>query len=392
MIRLTCPCGKMLQTRDEHAGKAIRCPQCQGQLRVPDRQEDDFVPVEMVEGIRPGTASIMPSPSWEPQDGYEDRPRRREYTPPEARSGKALISLYLGILALGVGLVLGFVAPLWSAAIPAVLGLISLTMAMFAMADVKHSQGRLGGHGLALTGLILGALAIPMYLPGYLVKPNPNRIRNSAARLMEVNNFKQIGLAFHNYAATYGGKLPEPGNLDQATSKPLLSWRVHLLPYLGEDRLYRQFNLNEAWDSPNNLPLLNRMPAIYRSEVRPAESTMTTYQMLVGPNTLYPDWPPKGPGMFPRRFRINNIPDGSSNTFFVVESSNPVPWTKAEDIAVDPLTPVPSFGWSYPAQFLALFGDGSVRDMKRATPERTLRLYIDPADAQVIPFDDPDER
>jgi hypothetical protein len=44
-----------------------------------------------------------------------------------------------------------------------------------------------------------------------------------------------------------------------------LSWRVHLLPELGEDELYRKFHLDEPWDSPHNLPLVTEMPAAFRA-------------------------------------------------------------------------------------------------------------------------------
>ena len=84
---------------------------------------------------------------------------------------------------------------------------------------------------------------------------------------MQTNNLKQIGLAFHNYVrtndsfpamATYG-----PDGL------PTLSWRVALLPYLGEEALYRQFRQDEPWDSPHNKALAARMPAVFETPVSP---------------------------------------------------------------------------------------------------------------------------
>src|SRR5262249_16809003 len=45
-----------------------------------------------------------------------------------------------------------------------------------------------------------------------------------------------------------------------------LSWRVALLKYMGpqEQALYNRFRHDESWNSPNNFPLLNDMPDVYR--------------------------------------------------------------------------------------------------------------------------------
>jgi hypothetical protein len=44
---------------------------------------------------------------------------------------------------------------------------------------------------------------------------------------------------------------------------PLLSWRVLVLPYLGQEELFAQFRLTEPWDSDHNVRLLDRMPSTY---------------------------------------------------------------------------------------------------------------------------------
>src|SRR5262249_19374530 len=54
--------------------------------------------------------------------------------------------------------------------------------------------------------------------------------------------------------------LPPAASYD-LQGKGLQSWRVHLLPFLGEDKLYKEFRLNEPWDSDHNKKLLSRMPA-----------------------------------------------------------------------------------------------------------------------------------
>ena len=73
---------------------------------------------------------------------------------------------------------------------------------------------------------------------------------------------KQIGLAIHNYIAVHDS-FPPAFTQDKA-GKPLLSWRVLILPYLEQDALFKEFHLDEAWDSPHNKALIARMPVTYR--------------------------------------------------------------------------------------------------------------------------------
>ena len=66
--------------------------------------------------------------------------------------------------------------------------------------------------------------------------------------------------------------------------KPLLSWRVQLLPFLEYAELYNQFKLDEPWDSENNLKLLEKMPSTFASpRVKVKNKGYTVYQGFVGP-------------------------------------------------------------------------------------------------------------
>lgn len=388
MIRITCSCGELLQTGDENAGRRIRCPKCQAVLRLPKGTEEGYVPAASVDAVRGGPAPLPPT-TGDRRDRYDRDPPRQPHAPPKATSGKAVFSLVLGLLTMAGALVLGCMAPLWAAAIPAVLGLLNLVLALIAIAEVNRSKGRLAGFGLALSGLIVGLVAIPMYFPAYLLREGTRRVRAAAARTQESNNLKQIALALHNYHDIHK-RLPQPGSHDPATGKPLLSWRVHILPYVEQEHLYRQFRLNEPWDSPHNLPLAERMPALFQPVGKPAPPNHTTYQFLVGPKTLYPDWPPNRGGPPPKAPSLTAIRDGSSNTFVVAESSKPVVWTKPEDIDYDPVRPGSSLGWSMPERFLAVFADASVRTISKDAREETLRRLIDPADGLGIPFEELD--
>ncbi len=94
-------------------------------------------------------------------------------------------------------------------------------------------------------------------------------------------NLKKLALAMHNYADTHQGHLPPAATLDR-NGKALLSWRVELLPYLGEGELYNQFKRDEPWDSPHNRKLLSKMPAVYAPPgVKTQRPYSTFYQVFV---------------------------------------------------------------------------------------------------------------
>ena len=84
------------------------------------------------------------------------------------------------------------------------------------------------------------------------------------------NNLKQVGLAMYNYREAHG-RFPAPA-IQGPDGKPLLSWRVAILPYLSENELYQSFKLDEPWDSPHNKPLLERMPQLFAPPRPPGQA------------------------------------------------------------------------------------------------------------------------
>src|SRR5262249_60810121 len=96
-------------------------------------------------------------------------------------------------------------------------------------------------------------------------------------------NLRHIGQAMIDHADNHEEKMVQAVSTD-AQGQPLLSWRVALLPDLGEKELYEQFHLDEPWDSPHNAPLMRRMPKIYAHPADPSSAAqgLTYYRVFIG--------------------------------------------------------------------------------------------------------------
>jgi hypothetical protein len=187
-----------------------------------------------------------------------------------------------------------------------------------------------------------------------LLQPLIGGAQTTAARDRSSKNLMQIGLAMHSYHDVHK-TFPAAAIYDKQ-GKPLLSWRVAILPFLEENALYKEFHLDEPWDSPHNKKLLARMPKVYRSPFsRKGDESKTVYLAPVGKDTAFPG---AKATMMPKDF-----PDGTSNTILIVEATDEraVPWTKPEDLRYNAKDPVAGLLSKNRDWFLALFADGSAR-------------------------------
>lgn len=187
-----------------------------------------------------------------------------------------------------------------------------------------------------------------------------------------INNLEQILKAVHNFAGANNDALPY--NVPDGDGEYRLSWRVLLLPYVEEVALYKQFKLDEPWDSANNIKLLEKMPKVFDSPRVKVKKGYTVYQGFTGNGAIIGS-----------QFLIGTIPDGTSNTIWCVEATTAVPWTKPVDMPFDPEKDLPKFGKAFGEKPLAALCDGSVRtlDLKKISA-KTLKNAIDGRDGNPL--------
>jgi len=244
------------------------------------------------------------------------------------------------------------------------------------------------------TSLYLGTICALVLICGGLMVYSDAHVRGPAAdRMTSANNLKHIALGIHNYADDWG-QLPH--NTYTPAGKPLLSWRVHILPYIEQDALYNRFDLDEPWDGPNNIRLLAEMPRIYaRPQDRNRLVVQTYYRGFSSPGAVFERRPHhRTPrflpllGRFPDPTHGLQIPfkDGTSETILVVEAGDPVEWTKPDDLDASPGKPFPKMGGlGWRKVFQAALADGSVRSLKLDTPEDTLRALVTHSGGESLP-------
>ena len=137
-------------------------------------------------------------------------------------------------------------------------------------------------------------------------------------------NLLRLQNAILQYQAE-NGTLPPAFTVDEA-GKPLHSWRVLILPYLGEKEreLFSKIRLDEPWDSDYNRQYQTETPGVYHCPSQSAEGAC--YSVVVGPNSLFDE---SGAG----KNLIELANDSEKNALgqaLVVERSSPVCWMRPD--------------------------------------------------------------
>lgn len=193
-------------------------------------------------------------------------------------------------------------------------------------------------------------------------QPQPQRRSSSNSPFMTDQDsvsqaLKHTLLAVHNYHDVYQ-KLPFRHHAaDDPQDHNDLSWLVRVLPYIDVHlaELFSQFDMSQSWDSPQNRPLLEKMPAIL------GQGTQTQLR-----------WVPS----YVENFR--DITDGLSNTIALIHGGPPINWT--ENKPLSQLETLELFLSLAPGQELIVgMYDGSIRRLTRDnTSEATFEAMLTP--------------
>lgn len=227
------------------------------------------------------------------------------------------------------------------------------------------------GGGVSVLLIVLGVGGVALLVCGgvlaALIFPAVGAARDAAKRVSCQNNLKQIALAMHNYHDVYQS-FPPQYTVD-AQGRPLHSWRTLLLPYLEQNALYSQINLNEPWNSPHNSALSSQIPVIYRCPADDdPQSTMTNYVGVAGKGTIWEG---------NKHLKMYDITDGTSNTLMFLETKGAgIHWMEPRDLDLTAFLGMGDIPSNHPLVVNAAFCDGAVYTLQVGATDMVKRNAI----------------
>ena len=242
----------------------------------------------------------------------------------------------------------------------------------FSSAQKKSNRTRLAWVALFSLFVIIASY--------YYTEPGRQQARVVARNRGCKNNLHYISMALHQYHDIYDS-LP-PAYLADENGKPMHSWRVLILPFLDEEKLYKKYRFDEPWDGPNNRKLHDKMPEVFRCpfDKNEHDERFTNYVAVLGEKTAWP---------FEKPVKFDEITDGLSNTIFVLEMKDSgIHWMEPRDLEFNKMSfkidddEKPSISNSHiwvdgsRVPFHVLMADGAYRLMPFDIPEKLLRAVL----------------
>jgi prepilin-type N-terminal cleavage/methylation domain-containing protein/prepilin-type processing-associated H-X9-DG protein len=216
--------------------------------------------------------------------------------------------------------------------------------------------------GFTLVELLV-VIAVIGVLIGLLL-PAVQKVREAANRLRCQNNLKQMGLALHNYHGDYNCFPPGMVSSSIDVADASATGFTFLLPYIEQDNVQRAYHFDNAWSINNNFDAVGMEIKIFycpsnresgRIDLGPIASQWSItlppfaagcdYAFCRGANAgLNRDWtkiPGQLRGVFNIRnsgrgnggVRIDDISDGTSNTFAMGDATGGSHLYLARDLA-----------------------------------------------------------
>jgi len=352
---MACPdCLREFSYPASRGGQAINCPKCSAPVRL-----------AVVPGsLKAVTGSALAKKAAEEED---ERLSRFDEMGPEVYQ-PASFALFFGVVALLLAGAL-WMSPgprlsITLAALAGLSGLTGISLGLLSIINIWVNRGTYSGLGLAIPGLLMSILF------GGVTPVNPVRnafaeLRNESTLNRYLENMEKVAAGHRLYHDRIGRM---PHNILDRDGKPLLSWRVSILPELGEQQLYDKFNLDEPWDSPANIELIPLMPKALVCTPASMESGFTACMHPIGPAAMYSGTD--------RRMTLTDLvqPDGPSVTLILAEVKPELAcqWTKPADWEFSSSEPRDGL----PLDPLMAFANGSVIRLPRDVSREDLAAYL----------------
>ena len=224
---------------------------------------------------------------------------------------------------------------------------------------------------VALLGILIAILLPPV-----------QSVNTSARRKQCADNIKQITLALHTYHDAYGS-FP-PAYVADEDGQPMHSWRVLILPFLGHQELYDQYDFGQPWDGPNNRGLiLSIPPAVFSCPADMAAGPYdTSYVLVTGEDSAWPD---------DHAPNLDEFTDDRERTIVLVEVANSgIHWMEPRDLplseALRGINAKTGLGISSRHRGGAFSGraDGSAWFVSESLSREQLRGILTPSGGEVV--------
>lgn len=261
------------------------------------------------------------------------------------------------------------------------------------------------GRGFTLVELLVVLTVIGVLLA--LLLPAVQAAREAGRRASCGNNLRQIGIGLHDYHALYGSFPPGCTDRMRKPTKPdkWLAWSTLILPFLDQENVYRQYNVNLRYDDPQNQEAASHVLAVY---LCPSTSHRTTdrqeatsrngractdYGGMFGhklPGVIATN---NGVLIWERAISIAQIHDGASHTIIVAEDTGrgsawDGEWANGENIFDEhtrPNTLQDNEMWSdHPGGVQLLLCDGAVRYLRETVAQEVLRALCTRASRDLV--------